>query len=80
MGELDNIVPCKPADMKKYFSLLATALPLAALAHPGHGGTHGWTITHYFVEPQHAITTVLAVGGILLIARFVRKRSSENHG
>lgn len=66
--------------MKKYFSLIASFLPFAALAHPGHGGSDGWTITHYFVEPQHAITTVLAIGGILLIARAVRKRSSEKNG
>ena len=63
--------------MKKYFSLLATALPLAALAHPGHGGTDGWTITHYFVEPQHALTTVLAIGGVLLLSYVVRKRSTS---
>lgn len=63
--------------MKKYFSLLTTALPLAALAHPGHGGTDGWTITHYFTEPQHALVTVLAIGGALLVGYAVRKRSSE---
>ena len=63
--------------MKKYISLLAAALPLAAMAHPGHGGTDGWTITHYFVEPQHAVVTVLAIGGALLVGYAVRKRSSD---
>ena len=66
--------------MKKYISLLATALPLAALAHPGHGGTDGWTITHYFVEPQHALATILSIGGILLVGYAVRKRSSAKNG
>jgi len=69
--------------MKKYFSLAAgtiiALLPLAASAHPGHGETDGYTITHYFVEPSHAVVILLAVAAALAIGRAVRKQSSDKN-
>ncbi|MBK5270682.1 MAG: hypothetical protein JJE22_06680 [Bacteroidia bacterium] len=46
--------------MKKFafIVMIVLLLPVSLLAHPGHGGTDGFSITHYFVEPEHAITTV----------------------
>lgn len=61
--------------MKKLLFLLATAIPaLSAWAHEGHGHTHDYTITHYFVEPEHVfpLVAVLAIG-VLLFNRFRRK-------
>jgi hypothetical protein len=58
-------------------AILLSALPLASFAHEGHGHTHGFTITHYIVEPDHAILTwsVLA-----LTAGFIwlRRRNKAN--
>jgi hypothetical protein len=69
--------------MKKYISLsaglLLASLPLATFAHPGHGETDGYTIIHYFVEPAHAVVTVLAVCGALVLGRAVRKHSSDKN-
>lgn len=58
--------------MKKYFlTLAALGTALGSFAHEGHGHTHGFTIQHYFVEPEHAIglIAVLAIG-ILLYKRY----------
>lgn len=50
----------------------------ALFAHPGHGETEGFTITHYFTEPVHAVVTVLAVVGVLVLVTALRKRFSGN--
>lgn len=64
--------------MKKCIGVLAAVFPLAAMAHPGHGETDGYTIIHYFSEPQHALVTL---GAIILTLVFVlaerRKKKSE---
>jgi hypothetical protein len=69
--------------MKKYFSaaavLIVAILPLAVSAHPGHGETDGYTITHYFVEPAHAVVTVLAIAAALVLGRAVRRNSSDKN-
>lgn len=54
--------------MKKTASILAliAALPFTGFAHEGHGHTHGFTITHYMVEPDHALFT-----GVVLLATIV---------
>jgi hypothetical protein len=52
--------------MKKTLSLLLGFIPFASFAHEGHGHTEGFTITHYFVEPQHAIT-ILAVAVVMYL-------------
>ena len=45
-------------------------LPLITLAHPGHGETDGYTITHYFTEPVHA---VIAIGVLAAVVVFIRQ-------
>ena len=41
--------------MKKILIAASLLVPFISFAHDGHGVTGGFTITHYFVEPQHAI-------------------------
>jgi hydrogenase/urease accessory protein HupE len=40
--------------------LFFISIPIIALAHPGHGDhTHdGFSIIHYFTEPEHALVTI----------------------
>jgi hypothetical protein len=62
--------------MKKItlLSLIAAFLPFLSFAHEGHGHTHGFTITHYFVEPEHLILLLIAVaGGVLFFSRLKKK-------
>ena len=54
--------------MKKSIASAAALLPFAAMAHPGHGETDGYTIIHYFTEPQHALVTL---GAVILTVLFV---------
>lgn len=64
--------------MKRLLALTTAALPLFAMAHPGHGehGEHGgYTIIHYFTEPQHAVITLgVMTAAIVLILRERRKK------
>lgn len=61
--------------MKRLLALTTAALPLFAMAHPGHGEHDGYTIIHYFTEPQHAIITLgVMTAAIVLIVRERRKR------
>ena len=46
------------------FLFTTLVMPFISFAHPGHGGTDGYTIIHYFVEPAHAVVTF----GILIVA------------
>jgi fumarate reductase subunit C len=48
-------------------------MPLVSLAHPGHGETGGFTITHYFTEPVHVIVSLVALVGVILYARYLKK-------
>lgn len=58
--------------MKKYLlSLAAIAASLSSFAHEGHGHTHGFTIQHYFVEPEHVLAVLAVVAtGVLLFKRY----------
>ncbi|MEI8073883.1 MAG: hypothetical protein WCH78_03970 [Bacteroidota bacterium] len=63
--------------MKKIFASLALLLPALTWAHPGHGGTDGYTIIHYFSEPQHAIITL---GSLALVTMYIirERRKSKS--
>ncbi len=53
---------------KKSIAAAVVALaPLFSQAHPGHGGTDGYTIIHYFVEMPHAL---FSWGGLLAIVGY----------
>ena len=63
--------------MKKISCLLAASLPFLVFAHPGHGGSDGYTIIHYFSEPQHAIISLAVMAAaIVLIVRERNKRKA----
>lgn len=61
--------------MKKISCLLAASLPFLAFAHPGHGGTDGYTIIHYFSEPQHALISIAVMAGAIVL--IVRERNKK---
>ncbi|HVZ26150.1 MAG TPA: hypothetical protein VG842_08855 [Sediminibacterium sp.] len=63
--------------MKKLTALLS-AVPAIAWAHPGHGVTDGYTIIHYFTEPQHAVFTLGIIGlGAFIMVRELRRHKSD---
>ena len=68
-GEIGNQ---KMPFMKKYLlSIAAVTASLSSFAHEGHGHTHGFTIQHYFVEPEHALLALAVVAiGLLLFRRY----------
>ena len=67
-----NIGNQKMPFMKKYLlSIAAVTASLSSFAHEGHGHTHGFTIQHYFVEPEHALLALAVVAiGLLLFRRY----------
>jgi hypothetical protein len=68
------------SDMKKIISTLSASLflmPLITFAHPGHGETGGYTITHYFVEPMHSLVLLTAFGASLLLIRQMRRSRQQ---
>jgi len=55
-------------------SLLAILFPFLGFAHEGHGHTHGFTITHYFVEPEHLLLLIgVLAAGILFFRRYFKQ-------
>ncbi len=64
--------------MKKVLIAAAMLTPFISFAHDGHGEHSGFTITHYFVEPVHAVYTLgVIVVGFLLVKHFRGKRASK---
>jgi hypothetical protein len=61
--------------MKKFMLFLASLLPFISNAHPGHGETEGFTITHYFTEPEHLVFIFL----VMAVVIFFLGRSKEIH-
>ena len=58
-------------------SFFAFCLPAICLAHPGHGESGGYTITHYFTEPVHLITTLIIFTGTYVFMRYVYKNKHQ---
>ncbi len=56
-------------------------LPLLGLGHPGHGdhGDSGFTVKHYFVEPEHALLSLLTVSVLVIGYYIYRERKKSNH-
>jgi len=70
------LVSYKIRFMKKVItalSLFFMALPNIVLAHPGHGETEGFTITHYFIEPVHAIVSIVIVAALVVYIRHLKR-------
>lgn len=60
--------------MKRLFALLLSILPLITMAHPGHGDDEGFTIKHYFTQPEHIVFTLAALA---LVAFVLVRRSAS---
>jgi len=58
--------------------LLFIVTPLITLAHPGHGGTDGYTIIHYFVEPMHAVVTFGALIAAFAYIRYTNRKNQQS--
>jgi hypothetical protein len=67
--------------MKRFSALLLTMLPFVTMAHPGHGDDDGFTIKHYFIQPEHVLFTlaVLALVAFLLVRRSASGSSEEQN-
>lgn len=63
--------------MKKILIAASLLVPFISFAHDGHGVTGGFTITHYFVEPQHAIYTWSFIIAGLILAKYLRSRNAS---
>jgi len=63
--------------MKRMIASLILLLPALTWAHPGHGETDGYTITHYFTEPQHAIITLGVLTAITVFIIRERRKSKS---
>lgn len=61
--------------------LLVGCMPFISLAHPGHGETGGFTITHYFTEPIHLMISFSVLLGLYAFSRYLRynKKQKENN-
>lgn len=63
--------------MKKILLGAALLSSVFAFAHEGHGHTHGFTITHYMVETEHALVLVLMSAVIYFVIRRFRKEKAN---
>ena len=63
--------------MKKILIAAGTLVPFIGFAHDGHGVTSGFTITHYFVEPGHAIYTWSFIAAGFILAKYLRGRKAS---
>ena len=64
--------------MKYILSIAGLLAGGAAFAHEGHGHTHGFTVTHYMVEPEHALALVLMAGIVFYFVGRFRKAGSKS--
>jgi hypothetical protein len=68
--------------MKKLISafqaVFVVLIPFSGMAHPGHGETEGYTITHYFTEPVHATATALLMAAVLCTVSYIRRKNSQD--
>jgi hypothetical protein len=68
----------KKEAMKKILIAASMLAPFVSFAHEGHGVTEGFTITHYFIEADHAIYTWSFIAAGLILAKYLRgKRASK---
>ena len=59
-------------------SLFILCMPLFSIAHPGHGTADGFTITHYFTEPVHAVIAMGVLAAVAVYIRQVRRNKQTN--
>jgi hypothetical protein len=59
-------------------SVFVCCMPLLGIAHPGHGETDGYTITHYFKEPVHIVIAIAALVTFAAAARYIKKSKQRS--
>lgn len=66
--------------MKKIVSALSlfAMIPAIVSAHPGHGGTDGYTIIHYFTEPVHAVALGVVMIAAFFYVRYAMKKNQHS--
>ena len=64
--------------MKKILSTVLLAVPTLLMAHPGHGETEGFTITHYFTEVEHVIISIALISISALVVWYLKNRKKQN--
>jgi hypothetical protein len=74
---LTIFTPSKKQVMKKILMTASLFVPFISFAHDGHGETSGFTITHYFVEPGHAIYTWSFIVAGFVLAVFLRRKNAS---
>ena len=64
--------------MKRKISMMILTgfTPLLSMAHPGHGETGGFTITHYIVEPVHLFAAICLLSITIALYSYI-KRSTK---
>jgi len=63
--------------MKKFFTAIGLLASISSFAHPGHGHSEGFTITHYFVEPEHALTLIAITAIVVVLAKKFSKQFAK---
>ncbi len=53
--------------------LLTGFTPLLSMAHPGHGETGGFTITHYIVEPVHLFAAICLISISIAVCSHIKR-------
>ena len=57
-------------------ALLALSVPVGASAHMGHGGHHGYGLSHYLSDFVHApLAVLLVMNGTAALIRFRSQRN-----
>jgi hypothetical protein len=59
------------------FSFLILSMPFIGTAHPGHGESGGFTITHYFTEPLHMIVSVSLLIAVVVYIRYLGRNRQQ---
>jgi hypothetical protein len=67
----------KKEAMKKILIAASLLVPLFSFAHEGHGVSEGFTITHYLVEPGHAIYTWSFIVAGFILVKYLRGRKAS---
>lgn len=64
--------------MRLTITLLATMIPVAAAAHPGHGVAGGWGLEHHHLDPFHlAVVGGVAVLLVVLLGPLARRGRAD---
>jgi hypothetical protein len=66
--------------MKRLFTILAVlALPVMAVAHPGHGHENPLSPGHYLGNPEHALPVALtiSVAAVFIVWKVKRARNAK---